>query len=124
MFIAPTEFTIFCDVDDTLIHWESGFLQPHEGAVKVVCPHDGSVTYHRPHKRHVGYLKKQKAKGYTIIIWSAAGVGWAKAVIDALELEPYVDIVVSKPNKCIDDLKSAEDIIGKVFYLDDDGFSV
>lgn len=124
MIVAKSEHIICYDCDDTLIMWDENHTQPFEGAVKVVCPHDGEVSFHRVHKRHVGFLKKQKSKGYTVIVWSSSGTGWAKAVVDALELEPYVDFVMSKPGKYVDDLPDANDILGNHIYLDEKGHSV
>ena len=123
MYKAKSEHTIAFDVDDTLIMWEENYTQPFHGAVAVTCPHDGAVTYHKPHKRHIGFLKKQYAKGYTVIVWSNSGVGWANAVIEALGIADYVDIVVSKPNKWVDDLSNPASVLGTHIYLGEDGYS-
>lgn len=124
MQVARSEHTICYDCDDTLIVWVEDSHTPFEGSVKVVCPHDGEVTYHRPHKRHISFLKKQYIKGYTVIVWSSSGVGWANAVVKALELEKYVDFVMSKPQKWVDDERDPSKVLGSHIYLDEKGFSV
>lgn len=124
MQVAPSEITIFFDVDDTLIMWDENCTQPFDGSIRMVCPHDGMVTFHRVHERHVGFLKKQKAKGYSVIVWSASGTAWAEAVVKKLGLEDYVDFVMSKPIKWVDDLPNPEHLVGRHIYLDPEGHSL
>lgn len=124
MQVAPTEMTIFFDVDDTLIFWDENPTQPFDGCIEMVCPHDGMKTYHRIHERHVSFLKKQKAKGYTVIVWSASGTKWAEAVINKLGLNDYVDFVMSKPIKWVDDMPNPEHLVGTHIYLDPEGHSL
>lgn len=127
MLVAPSEQTIFFDVDDTLIMWDDLCRKgPDERGerIKVVCPHDGMVTYHRPHHRHIGFLKKQKAKGYTVVVWSFSGTGWAAEVVRSLGLEDYVDFVTSKPTKWVDDLKDPNLALGTHVYLSEEGYSL
>lgn len=121
---ARSEHSVFFDVDDTLIMWDENYTQPFEGAVEVTCPHDGQVSFHRPHLRHIEFLKKQHAKGYSIVVWSAGGVGWANAAVEALELVDYVDFVTSKPQKWVDDLLTPGEVLGSRMYLDEEGYSV
>ena len=123
MVVFKHEHTAFFDCDDTLIMWDENHSQPFEGCVAVTCPHDGKTSYHRPHKRHISFLKKQAAKGMGVVVWSAAGVGWAKAVVEALGLQDLNILVVSKPTKCIDDLKDPGDILPKIMYLNEEGYS-
>lgn len=124
MFIAPSEHIISYDCDDTLIMWNENSHQPFDGCVQVQCPHDNAITYHRPHKRHIAFLKKQKAKGYTVVVWSSAGTGWASAVVKALGIEQYVDIVMSKPQKWVDDETNPANVLGTRIYLSESGHSV
>lgn len=121
---AHSEQVITFDCDDTLIRWEENWTQPFEGSVKIVCPHTKQVSYHRPHKRHISFLKKHRAKGYTVVVWSSAGTLWASEVVKSLKLEEYVDIVMSKPCKVVDDLPRASDIIPVPFYLSEKGHSL
>lgn len=124
MKVARTENTLVCDVDDTLIFWDSNCNKPFVDALEVTCPHDGRRTWHRVHKRHVEFLKKQHAKGYTVVVWSASGVGWAQAVVEKLGITDYVDFVMSKPLKWVDDLTDPGQILGTHIYLDEKGHSI
>ena len=123
MKVARSEHTICFDVDDTLIMWDQNHTQPFEGAVKVQCPYDCQTTYHRPHTRHIEFLKKQAAKGYTVVVWSAGGSQWAMAAVVALGIEEHVDFVMSKPQKWVDDLSNPADVLGIHLYLDEEGHS-
>lgn len=125
MQIAPSEVSIFFDVDDTLIFWDDqSHKGPAENYIEMVCPHDGLRTHHRVHERHVKFLKKQKAKGYTVVVWSASGTKWAAEVIKKLGIEDYVDYVISKPVKWVDDLSDANHNLGTHIYLSEDGHSI
>lgn len=128
MHVANSDMVANIDVDDTLILWDdlcfNGLPANVKNRTKVVCPYDGTATWHKVHKRHVMFLKKLKARGYTIVVWSAAGTQWAEAVVKALELEDWVDWVQAKPQKVIDDLVDSREIIGEPFYLDEDGASL
>lgn len=124
MKVARSEMTITFDVDDTLIFWDNRLNKPHNGSLSIVCPHDNRKTFHRVHKRHVDFLKKQHAKGYTVIVWSASGTGWAEAVVNALGISDYVDFVMSKPHKWVDDIIDPSQVLGTHIYLDEAGYSI
>lgn len=105
------EMIIYIDCDDTLVmHNVKGekitFSDPYS-LEKI------SLT---PHKRHIKLLKDFKARGYSIVVWSAAGAIWAKEVVTKLELLDYVDLMISKPLKFIDDLPATE-ILGARIYI-------
>lgn len=123
MFVARSEHIITFDVDDTLILWGDKFFDPNDGPIRMVCPHDGAVTYHKPHERHIGFLKKQHAKGYTVVVWSAGGTKWAESAVKALGIEDYVDIVMAKPVKWVDDLVDPNQVLGNHIYLEPEGNS-
>lgn len=122
--VAPTDFSANIDVDDTLILWEEGFELPGDDKIQITCPYDGKVTYHRVHQRHVDFIKKLKARGYTIVIWSSAGARWAEAAVNALGISEYVDWIQTKPVKVLDDLSDPREIIGDPFYLNKEGHSL
>lgn len=113
-----SQMVIMFDVDDTLVMHEISEEMP--GDVYVKDPYDNKDNLLRTHERHVKLLKDFKARGYTVCVWSAAGAPWAKAVVDALKLEEYVDIVMSKPLKYVDDLP-ANEILGSRLYLNEKG---
>ena len=124
MLVASSDKTAFFDCDDTLIMWDDAFSKREHDKVDIRRPYDGSWSAHRIHYRHVRFLEKLKARGYSIIVWSAAGTYWAEAVVKALNLEEYVDFATSKPIKVIDDLKNPVDILGSPFYLSEEGSSI
>ena len=117
--------TVVCyDVDDTLVIWSGNHHQPHtdefsgKEAVAFKDPYDNSVNYLIPHQRHIELLKKHAGRGYHVIVWSAAGYGWAESVVKTLGLEKYVDQILTKPSKYVDDLQASE-ILGSRIYLKD-----
>lgn len=111
------ESTIFFDVDDTLVMHDPDL--PDIGKIDIVDPYDATLIFTlTPHKRHVKLLKDKHARGYGVVVWSAGGAAWANAVVNALHLTEYVDLVCAKPNAYVDDVK-CEDFIGPRIYLED-----
>lgn len=104
----------FWDVDDTLVLWEH--KDKLTKGLDFIDPHDKSVHMLVPHKKHIKLLKDFKARGYTNIVWSGGGNSWAETVIKTLKLQKYVDIVMTKPMKFVDDL-SANEVLGSRIYL-------
>lgn len=94
------------DVDDTLIIWDRECNHPGDGRVSIENPYTKHVVYLRPHEGHIRLMKEMRARGRYIGVWSGSGVGWAKAVIAALDLAEYVHLVQTKPIAYVDDLKS------------------
>jgi phosphoserine phosphatase len=54
---------------------------------------------------HIEDIKRHKARGHLVCVWSAGGSEWAEAAVKALKLEKYVDLVIAKPTWVIDDLE-------------------
>lgn len=125
--IVGSEATIVCDVDDTLIFWDEHSQRENpEPGIRVVIqdPNDGMITNHKVHYRHVKFLKKQSAKGFTVIVWSASGAKWAGAVVMALGLQKYVSAAIAKPLKYVDDHPEPQQILGTHIFLDPKGYSL
>ena len=118
MRVVEVESTIFCDVDDTLVMWD----KPKKGdiVVAITNPHGGEQNYLLPHRGHIKILKDRKARGSFIVVWSAGGYAWARAVVKALDLEAHVDLIMSKPHMYIDD-KKASAFMGEHLYLPFEG---
>lgn len=95
---------IMCfDVDQTLVMW------PETGLIRSKCVicydvHTADTHYLLPNKAHIKLLKKAKAKGKCVIVWSSGGWEWASEVVDVLDLSVYVDIIMDKPEHMVDDL--------------------
>lgn len=106
------------DVDDTLIMWR--IPEDYTGPL-VETDLDGFKDKGIPNLHAINHLKKMKARGYAIIVWSAGGSEWAEAVVKALELEDFVDVVMPKIDFHLDDVPDPVDKIGKWQYINLDG---
>jgi hydroxymethylpyrimidine pyrophosphatase-like HAD family hydrolase len=133
MIVVPCKNTVFCDVDDTLVMWNATPDELEARGVDFTCPgalvtidEDGTEGFAPewkqrllPHRKHIEQLKKHKQRGHTVIVWSAGGYDWAAAVVKALGLETYVDLVISKPTWFYDDL-TPDEFMGKRYYMKDE----
>lgn len=117
MKVIKNEQLVMIDCDDTLVMW--GSENQDYRIVNITDPYDGKPVTLRAHAGHIKVLKDRKARGSFIVVWSAGGYMWAEAVVKALGLEEYVDIVSSKPFMYIDD-REAADILGERLYLGKD----
>lgn len=115
MRIVDIESTVFFDVDDTLVMWGREDLYDKD-LMEVKSPYHGETHVLAPHKGHIKILKDRKARGSFIVVWSAGGFAWAEAVVKALGLEKYVDLVMTKPHAFVDD-KTAAEIMGERIYI-------
>lgn len=118
MLVIDNELVVFFDVDDTLVKWSSLYWEPDDNKLQFIDPNDNSTVYLEPHKKHIELLKKYKGRGYIVIVWSAGGYQWAESVVKKLDLLSYVNIVMSKPIKYVDDLQ-AHEILGTRVFLED-----
>lgn len=103
MIILSDKPTAYFDVDDTLVMWNFPDEDDKENVVLVETPDQGSNLF-KFHAEHVEAIKKYKARGHNIVVWSAGGSEWASAVIHALNLEKFVDAIMPKPTWFYDDL--------------------
>jgi FMN phosphatase YigB (HAD superfamily) len=127
MIVEKNRNVITFDVDDTLILWDEksrDLKAPTDGRLVIICPYDNLPYSFTVHERHVGFLKREKAKGSFVIVWSKSEGAWAEAVCKALGLENYVDIAMSKPSKYVDDVTDVDLILGSRVFLNKDGHSV
>ncbi len=120
MKLIGNEQNIFFDCDDTLVLRNDSEWNP-EGResskrVRFKDPYDDQVYYLAPHPKHIQILKEHHARGFTVIVWSAAGHAWAKSVIETLGLEKYVDFYMTKSCKFVDDLPASE-VLGQRVYI-------
>lgn len=109
---------VYFDVDDTLVVWDDKYkLEDWSNVVGIPDPHSATkdMIFLVPHIWHINYLKKSKQHGCTIVVWSAGGWDWAKAVVEALGLTEYVDAVMSKPARYVDDL-GCKEFMGERIY--------
>lgn len=114
MKVVKNEQLVMVDCDDTLVMWGSENIDYKR--VYITDPYDNKTVELRAHAGHIKVLKDRKARGAHVTVWSAGGYKWAEAVVRALNLEEYVDVVSSKPFMYIDD-REAADILGERLYL-------
>lgn len=113
MKVLKNELTVYFDVDDTLVMWNQPIT---ERTLNIICPYSGRAEQVVPHNVHIKVLEHHKARGYHVVVWSAGGWEWAKAVVEALGIQDHVSEVRSKPLKYFDDLPAAE-ILGTRVYI-------
>lgn len=113
MNILDNEHVIMFDVDDTLVMWPS---KKSKKNIKLRDPYLNKDVFLTPNKRHIALLKTHKVRGYLVVVWSAAGFKWAQEVVKRLGLNNYVDLIMSKPTKFVDDLQ-AHEVLGTRVYL-------
>ena len=90
------------DIDETLVMHDYE-AYPNSDKIQVWDTSlNGRVTL-AVNTNMVKLLKHSRTKGAVVIAWSRGGVEWAEAVIKALDLERYVDIILSKPRVYFDD---------------------
>lgn len=134
MIKIPGDRICYFDVDDTLVMWNPTKEELDERGICITCPGSYVIVDKEtnevslsdpwterllPHRKHIEAIKKHKARGHTIVVWSAGGVDWAEAAVKALGLEQFVDLVVCKPSWAYDDVTAAE-IITKIQWLKDE----
>lgn len=125
MNIIENENIVCYDTDDTLVKWPDNYTTPYAPAgtfeYNRKCftdPYDNSSNYLIPHEKHIALLKKHKGRGQFVIVWSAAGVKWAESVVKTLNLESYVDLIMTKPTKLVDDLPVHEIFPVRIYLKD------
>lgn len=110
MQIIENEHICVYDVDETL------FMHDTMSDIGITNPYSMSFISGYRNEKHVELLKQHKARGMFIIVWSKAGSKWVETVIKHLLLEEYVDLILTKPDKYIDDLDASQ-ILGEHIYL-------
>ena len=112
MFVLKGESVVYYDCDDTLVIWDVSRDKIDE---TMQFNYYGTIKVLLPHKRHIALLKEQKKNGKMVVVWTAAGWEWAQEVVKVLELEPHVDVILSKPTAYVDDLDAKEFMGHRIF---------
>jgi hypothetical protein len=108
--ILKSDLVVCVDVDDTLVSWSQLEHIPEciniRGVIEIDF-NDVKATY-QVYSDNVESLMTHHHKGHYIVVWSGSGCEWALAVVEALKLEAYVDVVMAKPRWLLDDMKPEE----------------
>lgn len=104
------------DVDDTLVMHDFSAI---DETILISDPYSDGVIEVRPNRPMLRILQDEKARGAFIIVWSRGGFAWAKAVVEALELQNYVDLVMTKPIVYLDDKDIGEWLKDRVYIKPD-----
>lgn len=108
--VESNNITCF-DVDNTLVLWN----EPYE--IDICISYGEEIIDLKRHLGHIALLKHCKQRGDYIIVWSQNGQEWATKVIKKLGLESYVDLVLTKPIRHVDDKTDPQYIIGQRIFL-------
>ncbi len=112
--VVKGDLTAYFDVDDTLISWERPTTPDHDSIrLKDLDGVDVIVGVNWP---NIDAIAKHALRGHTVVVWSAGGAEWASRVVQALHLEEYVDVIITKPTWYYDDLPANEFMGKRVFH--------
>jgi hypothetical protein len=112
MIIIENEHIAAFDIDQTL------FMHDESSTCGIINPNSGSQIFGYANLKHIELMKQFKGRGMFVVVWSKSGTKWAEAVVKNLELTPYVDLIISKFDRYVDDLK-AHQVLGERIYLND-----
>ncbi len=108
MYVLHSTKAYFFDVDRTLVFTDQEVtmlgIRTHVSLTPVMF---GGREF-RVHPEHIRLMKDLKARGHSVVVWSAGGSAWAEQVVRKLELEDVVDLVLTKPDGICDDKAVSE----------------
>lgn len=109
MNVVKNELVVGVDIDGTLI-------RPCEtGSIKM--PYGSKICSFEPIVEHVDLVKSWKNRGYFVIVWSHGGWEHAQHAVRALKLERFVDLIITKPSKHLDDKEDVGSIVGQRVFI-------
>lgn len=111
------EKVVYVDIDDTLILWEPEKWEHKEEEIIWIEDYNRKFPF-LPHKKNLEFLQRLKLQGYGVVVWSAAGATWAETVVNQLGIQDLPDMIISKPEFCIDDFLEAKQIIKRIIWID------
>jgi hypothetical protein len=101
MKVISNDNIVAFDVDDTLVFWD---IPADRLGDAIEFDSFGQKVLLLPHLKHVEMMRRFKARGHFVIVWSQGGYEWAEEVIKKLGAQDAVDLVMTKPKWIIDDL--------------------
>lgn len=101
------------DVDGTLITYDGAA----EDEIEIVddVEEDAVPITAYVNRPMVRLVKEEAKRGSCVIVWSRGGYRWARAVVSALKLEAYVNIIMSKPTVYFDDQPAETWLVDRVY---------
>lgn len=122
MQVIENENIVAIDVDGTLVapysRLQSYSEEDEDRQIRILNPYSNTISWFIPLHQHVELLKQYKGRELFVIVWSAGGAKWAEAVVKTLELQEYVDLIMTKPSKLVDDLSPEEIFPTRIFLKD------
>lgn len=115
--LLDTEHMVCCDVDDTLLMWDWHKYE-FDNLITIEDPYTKQNRTYGIHRAHVLLIKQYKSRGYKVTVWSKGGQLHAESAVKALGLENFVDFVMTKPEKVMDDKSEVSSIVGPVVFID------
>jgi len=91
------------DVDETLIFWDH-----FDGVPKITVDGAKGPVVLGVSEKLINRIKQHKNQGHINIVWSHGGYEFAEKVVKALELEEYIDVVMSKASIYYDDTPASD----------------
>jgi hypothetical protein len=120
MLVIKNRNPIPCDVDETLIFHVKPSHAVFETLITIEDPLvAGQYIRVWPNDPMIKVLKDEKLRGSHITVWSRSGWEWAEAVVKALGIEAFVDIVQDKPRVYLDDKPVQEWLADRVYLKPD-----
>lgn len=95
------------DIDDTLLLWDVPVTTPGVKTVTFLHPTLGYTISVVINENNLLLMKEKKGRGCFIVLWSQGGYEYGRVVRDALNLQGFVDLIMTKPVGLIDDLPSS-----------------
>lgn len=120
MRIIRNEKTVFCDIDETLIHHIQQSLIGHKDEILVPDTIRGGNIKVLKNNNNIRLLEEEHFRGSHIVVWSRGGWQWAEAVINALDLASKVDDIMTKPLVYIDDKDVSEWLPYRIYLKPDE----
>lgn len=119
MISLKNDNTTAFDVDQTLIYWifYTEYSKNHESPDYFQLKYGQEFCFFKKHKAHIRFLKHCKERGDFIVVWSQNGAEWAEKIVKALNLQDYVDVVMAKPTRHVDDKENIPDIVGNRIFI-------
>lgn len=103
MYVLPDKPTVYFDVDDTLISYDTDRIEANfEDCLRF---EDASGPFYvAANWLIVDKLMSHAKAGQAVIVWSQQGADWCREVCEALEIEAFVTACIGKPSWFYDDL--------------------